>query len=91
MELLRQHPRSIGEIASALKIGWKTTEQYLLALKDLGLAYEVNMKKQRIFYLKHFPAGSRITIMSEFKAPDDIIVLNEPGPKPEEIRDLTSG
>jgi DNA-binding transcriptional ArsR family regulator len=87
-EQLQGSPRSIAEIADALGIGWKTSEESLMALKDLGLAYEFRMKKNRVFGLKRRPLGAQITILSEFKAPDDIIVLNKPKPKLEEISDL---
>jgi len=88
LEQLRGGPRSIADIADALGIGWKTCEESLMILKDLGVAYEFRMKKERIFGLKLRPSGAQITILSEFKAPDDIIVLNKPKPKPEEISEL---
>jgi len=86
---LQKKPSSISNIANTLKIGWKTCEQYLITLKDLGLAYEMPMKKERIFYLRQRYTGPAITLMSKFRAPDDIVVLNEPKPRPEEICDLT--
>ena len=49
---LMDKPLSISEIAEKSKINWRTAENYLKTLKDLGLVDEREIKNTRTFFYK---------------------------------------
>lgn len=51
-ECLSDGPKSISEISKVLEINWRTAEQYLVLLKNLGLVMEAEVKNTRTFFYK---------------------------------------
>ena len=88
IDLLRQRPYFIEEVATYAEIELEKCKEYIDSLKGLGLVYERKSDGKREIYLRQLPVGPRIGVMSVFKAIDDIVVLNENPPKPEQIIDL---
>ncbi len=52
VELLKEKPCSINEIATALEINWRTAESYLTLLSALDLVIEQETKNERTFFYK---------------------------------------
>ncbi len=52
IEILKEKPRSINEIATALEINWRTAESYLTLLRTLDLVKEEADSNSRIFFYK---------------------------------------
>ena len=51
-EILKEGPKSISEISKELEINWRTAENYLGILKNLGLVDEIANEHTRIFFYK---------------------------------------
>lgn len=51
-KVLSNGPKSINEISEKAEINWRTAEDYLNILKEIGLVYEKEGKNTRTFYLR---------------------------------------
>lgn len=49
---LKDGPKSISDISKEAKINWRTAEEYLKLLKNLGLVIEQEIKNTRTFFYK---------------------------------------
>lgn len=90
VDLLKVRSYSIRELAAEARIQENICVQYIDVLKGLGVVYEALAKKKKEIYLRQLPGGPKIQVMSRFKAIDDIQILDEAPPKPDEVIDLIS-
>lgn len=88
VDLLKEHPYSLRELAVAANIDKKRCSEYVATLKELGVIYETKIRKKKEIHLRQLPVGPKIGVMSLFKSVDDIEILDEDPPKPDEIIDL---
>lgn len=55
LDLLREHPRSVGEISAALRLSQPTTSKHLRALREAGLVAVVPDAQRRIYAIDPRP------------------------------------
>ena len=67
ISFLQEGPNSINEIASKLKLNWKTTEENLTLLKELNRVSEEPIKNKRMFFLKDPNNYFKLPIKTEHK------------------------
>ncbi len=67
VELLREHPRSVGEIASLLDIRQPQATKHLQALEKAGLALTYAQGQRRIYALQAKPLQELYAWVSRFK------------------------
>ena len=51
LDLLRQGPRSAGEVAAAFELGRPAVSEHLFVLRQVGLVQEEAVGRQRIYHL----------------------------------------
>lgn len=84
---LEEGPATVDELAKSLEIGWEACEDYLSALKFVGIVEEIRSEGERVYRLREkrkkwlFPHGRRI--------PDNYIKIGNEKPVGDEVVDLT--
>lgn len=85
---LEERPEPIGELAKKVGVGWKTCERYLESLKKAGIVAEVRTPKERLFLIRQ-RSGPRLLVVPRAKVGLTFKFLDEAGPRPSDVEDLT--
>jgi DNA-binding transcriptional ArsR family regulator len=67
VELLRQRPRPVGEIAEKLRLGQPQVSKHLRVLSDAGLVQVHPVAQQRIYELRSEPFDELDTWLETFR------------------------